>query len=116
MSPLQKRALLFLLGCVPARLALVLAALRLPTGLVAAGLAIPAAGMALIYATGARKTGAETLGAPIWWNQLRPVHAGAYALAAGLLLRRRRAAAAWVLGADVAFGLVAFVVHHCDCI
>lgn len=31
-------------------------------------------GFMFIYITGIRNTGVETMGRPIWWNHLRPVH------------------------------------------
>ena len=73
-------------------------------------LLVPAAGFALIYANGWRKTGPETSGGPIWWNALRPVHAALY-FAAGLSTfapsLRIRALAWKFLIVDVLLGAIA---------
>ena len=112
MTPLQRRAALFLLGCIPTRAAFTYAAavsdiprLRLFGALAA----LPAVGFLVIYFAGLRKTGAETGGAPIWWNRLRPIHAilwGAFALAAITGFQQ-----AWIiLAADTLFGCIAFLI------
>ena len=41
---------------------------------------VMAAGFIYIFLTGSRKTGMETFGDKIWWNDLRPVHALMYGL------------------------------------
>ena len=114
LTSLQKRLLLFLIGCIGTRLAFALIAKKLPTDYLkyAGYLAIlPAIGFLYIYLTGSRQTGPETMGAPIWWNNLRPIHAIFYGLFAYAAIRGD--AGAWVyLLADVAFGLLSFTVHH----
>jgi len=71
----------------------------------------PAIGFMYIFFSGARQTGAETFGAKIWWNNLRPVHAMIYTLFAYAAFTRNKNA--WVLLAiDVVLGLVSFLVHH----
>lgn len=105
---------LFLFVCVPVRLAL--------TGLVATQpgllpfLAIPAALVALsfllIFAFQLRRTGTETGGRLIWWDNLRPVHAVLYAAFAYFAWSRDPRA--WVpLLLDVGMGLFAFYQRQC---
>ena len=45
-------------------------------------LSVIALGFITIYVFGWRKTGLETMGAPIWWNDLRPLHGALYGIAA----------------------------------
>ena len=69
-----------------------------------------ALGFATIYVFGLRKTGVETGGRPIWWNDLRPVHAALYAVAAVAAWNGRGDLAWKALAADVALGLWAYFV------
>jgi hypothetical protein len=114
MNALQKRFLLFLGGCIPARLFLVYLAKRLPLkylpymGLAALPLAV---GFIYLFITGKRTTGAETQGAPIWWRQFRIMHGLIYLLFAFYAIQRV-AAAYQILLADVCIGLVLFLWHH----
>ncbi len=111
MDPLKKRALLFLLGCIPTRAALTYVAAKSQGGtlsMLGALAALPAMGFLVIYFMGLRKAGAETGGAPIWWNNLRPIHSilwGAFAFAA--IIGKHWA---WIiLAADTLFGTLAFL-------
>lgn len=104
---------LFLFGCIPARVALVLVvAAFAKSPEVLKGLAVItgviAIGFATIYAFGLRTTGIETGGKPIWWNDLRPVHAALYAVAAVAAWNGRGDIAWKVLAADVVLGLWAY--------
>ncbi len=114
MTPLQKRIVLFLTGCIGSRLALVYAARTATPHMleVLGALAIlPAIGFFYIYATGSRKTGPEVFGDRIWWNHLRPFHGAMYALFAVLALFGFPHA--WtILLVDVLVGLAAFAHHH----
>ncbi len=77
-----QRALLFLIGCIGFRSLLAyVAATIMPAHLpyLAFLTMIPVFGWIYILWTGARKTGLETGGEPIWWNRLRPLHAVNYA-------------------------------------
>ena len=77
MNHLQKRFLMFLIGCIGVRTLFVIIAKYINTkyfkylGYIAL---LPAIGFMYIYLTGSRKTGAETFGEKIWWNDLRPIH------------------------------------------
>ena len=114
MNDLQKRWAMFLLGCIPTRflLAYILSKLS-QTQLKIAGfvLLLPVFGFLYIYVTGSRKTGAETRGAPIWWNHLRPLHALLYLVSAVLALQANKRAYMPIV-IDTLFGLVAFTCYH----
>jgi hypothetical protein len=109
-----KRMLMFLIGCMGARLGLTYAAYRFPVllpwlGLLALAISI---GFATIYINGWRKTGLEVGGQAIWWNDLRPVHAFMYGLFALLALMGVKEHAWKVLLLDTIIGFLAFVLHH----
>lgn len=110
MTPVEKSMLLFILGCIPVRLALVwLAKYKhelLPVMAVLATLV--SVGFALIYVFKLRKTGGEVFGEKIWWNDLRPVHSILYLLFAYLAIYDKDNA--WkALVIDVSIGIVAFL-------
>lgn len=111
-------SLLFLTACVATRLLIVYGVAARPPTLdpkhVALPLMVPAIGFALIYALGLRDTPGETFGCrggAAWWNGLRPVHAGMYALAAALVLRRSERAHVPLL-VDVLVGISAFFLFR----
>ena len=54
----------------------------------------------------------ETCGRPIWWDGLRPLHAGLYGLAGVAWLRGRRDLAGALVLSDAVLGLLAFGVHQ----
>lgn len=114
MTNLQKRLLLFLIGCIGTRALFVVIAKNLSTNYLryAGFLALlPAIGFMYIFLTGARQTGPETMGGRIWWNNLRPFHAILYFLFAYNAINGVRSAWVYLL-IDVIFGLVNFTVHH----
>ena len=114
MNDLQKRIALFLLLCLPTRLMFAYASktaskdsLKL-MGLVAL---LPAIGFTFIYVSNSRKVGAETFGAKIWWNDLRPLHSLLYfSFAYMAITNDKNAYKALVL--DALIGFVSFVSHH----
>lgn len=80
---------------------------------VAIGLGLVALGFAMIYTFQLRKSGAETFGEPnIWWDQLRPVHAGLYGIAAMYAARGNQELAFWVLVLDTLMGTFATGYHR----
>ena len=114
LSNIQKRFLLFLLGCIGVRSIFAyvanIASKRVLFYMGALAL-LPALGFVIIYFTGIRNTGAEVFGENIWWNDLRIVHALLYTLFAIYAFQGK--SFAWIpLGVDVTLGLIAFLVHH----
>jgi hypothetical protein len=114
MNNIQKRFLLFLVGCIGTRTLLAIVAKMISVrylpilGYIAL---IPAIGFIYLFLSGARKTGSETFGAKIWWNNLRPVHALVYILFAYAAISKNKDA--WIiLAIDVIIGLVSFLTHH----
>jgi hypothetical protein len=113
MNDLTKRTLLFLLGCMGARLTIVWLAKTqeklLPLiAIFALGVAI---GMFRIYLTNSRTTGPEVLGGKIWWNSIRPLHVILWASFAIAVFSGVEGA--WkILAADVLLGLTAFLLQR----
>lgn len=114
MNNIQKRFLLFLIGCIGTRSVFVLLAKNIGTqylpylGYLAL---LPAIGFLYIYFTGSRQTGAEVFGDKIWWNNLRPLHSLLYFLFAyNAIIGNKQA---WIyLLVDVLVGLISFLVFH----
>lgn len=117
MKDSQKSMFLFLLGCIPARLLLAYLAsssndtIQKSVGILALFIAV---GFFVIYFGGYRKTGAETFGEPIWWNNLRPVHGLLYLTVFIVIwLFPQYKNWAWkILLLDVLIGLSAFIYHR----
>jgi hypothetical protein len=114
MNNLQKRMLMFLIGCIGVRSLFVVIAKYINKnylkylGYLAL---LPAIGFIYIYLTGSRKTGPETMGEKIWWNDLRPFHSILYFLFAYNAIRGNKQAWIYLL-VDVLFGLLSFLIHH----
>lgn len=114
MNDLHKRFALFLGLCIPSRLLLGYIAKILPSkflpymGVI---MLIPVIGWSYIYLTGSRKSGIETLGAPIWWNDLRPLHAGLY-FAFVLMAFNKSSHAYLPILFDTLIGLISFFKYH----
>jgi hypothetical protein len=114
MNTIQKRFLLFLVGCIGTRSLFVYLAKNVnDTFLMYMGYLalIPALGFLYIYFTGSRKTGAEVFGEKIWWNNLRPLHSLLYFLFAYNAINGNRMAWIYLL-IDVIIGLITFIGHH----
>lgn len=114
MNTIQKRFLLFLIGCIGTRSLLVyLAKNASKTYLMYFGYLalLPAIGFMYIFFSGARKTGAEVFGEKIWWNNLRPIHSLLYFLFAYNAINGNHQA--WIyLAIDVIIGLISFLSFH----
>ncbi len=114
MTPIQKRFLLFLGGCIPSRLALTAIAKYLPLhylpylGIFTLLIAI---GFLYLYFSGKRTTGLETQGAPIWWMSFRIVHGLLYLLFS-IFAFMRIPNSYLILLFDTLFGLGLFLIHH----
>jgi hypothetical protein len=114
MNDIKKRMLLFLIGCIGVRSLFVVIAKYMNInylkylGYLAL---LPAIGFMYIYLTGSRKTGPETFGDKIWWNNLRPIHSILYFLFAyNAIIGNTQA---WIyLLVDVIFGLISFLIYH----
>ena len=114
MDHLRQRMLMFLIGCIGVRSLLVIIAKSINTkylkylGYLAL---LPAIGFMYIYVTGSRKTGPETFGEKIWWNNLRPIHSILYFLFAYNAIKGNKQS--WIyLFVDVLIGLTGFLIHH----
>jgi hypothetical protein len=115
LSKLQKRIMLFLVGCMGARLFLVYLAYKLPIfwlkimGIFGILISI---GFFSIFWFGLRKNNGIMGDNKIWWNSLRPFHALTY-LIFGILALMSIQKYAWiVLLIDVLVGLLAFTIHY----
>lgn len=114
MNRIQQRMLMFLIGCIGTRSLFVIIAKYINIkylkylGYLAL---LPAVGFMFIYLTGTRKTGAETFGEKIWWNNLRPIHSILYFLFAYNAIIGNKYSWIYLL-VDVLFGLTSFLIHH----
>ena len=114
MNDIQKRFLLFIIGCIGTRSFFVYFAKNAaPKYLPLLGYLalLPAIGFMYIYLTGSRQTGAEVLGDKIWWNNLRPIHSLLYFLFAYNAIIGNNKSWMYLL-LDVIIGLVSFLVFH----
>ena len=114
MNDIQKRFLLFLIGCIGTRTLFVYVAKNTgPKYLPLLGYLalLPAIGFIYIYLTGSRKTGGEVFGEKIWWNDLRPIHSLLYFLFAYNAIIGNSKAWMYLL-VDVIFGLISFLIFH----
>jgi hypothetical protein len=114
MNNIQKRFLLFLIGCIVTRLSFVYIAknsniaMLKNLGFLAL---LPAIGFTYIYLTDTRKTGQEVFGDKIWWNDLRPIHALLYFLFSYNAINGNKNAWIYLL-VDVLIGLNSFFIFH----
>lgn len=109
---LGKRIFLFLVGCIGTRTALAYVAYKLAytkwLPIMGYFALIPAIGFLIIWTFGLRKSGPETFGKAIWWDDLRPVHGLMYLLFFVLSISSQPIA--WiVLAVDVFIGLSAWI-------
>lgn len=117
MESLQKRRLLFLFGCIGARLMLsrVLYTMdpRFNRYLIGLCICMIGIGFWYIYWFNLRKTGVEVFGDVIWWNDMRPFHGTMYLVAGVAFLSKEYKEYAWRLVClDAMVGLVKFLEHH----
>ncbi len=114
MNTIQKRFLLFLIGCIGTRTLFVYLAknVSLKILMYMGYLALlPALGFLYIYFTGARKTGGEVFGEKIWWNNLRPLHSALYFIFAYNAINGNPMSWVYLL-IDVIIGLISFLAYH----
>lgn len=109
-----KRILLFLFGCLVTRTILVVLAKKINNkylpylGVLSL---IPALGFFIIFFGGFRKTGGETFGKPIWWNNLRPIHGTLYLIFAYLAINKNKNSYLPLL-IDVIIGIIAYIYFN----
>lgn len=114
MNIIQKRFILFLLLCIPIRFLFVYISKNINKkylpymGYLAL---LPAIGFAYIYIFNKRKTGIETGGEKIWWNNLRPTHSFLYFYFAYLAINQKNNAFI-PLFVDVIIGFISFIGYH----
>jgi len=114
MNTIQKRFLLFLIGCIGTRTLLVYLAKNANStflkymGYIAI---LPAIGFFYLFLSGSRKTGEEVFGNKIWWNNLRPLHGLLYFLFAYNAINSNNFAWIYLL-IDVIIGLISFLCFH----
>ena len=114
MNTIQKRFLLFLIGCIGTRsLFVYIAKYADKTYLPYMGYLalLPAFGFFFLFLTDSRKTGVEVFGDKIWWNNLRPVHGLLYSLFAYNAIIGNDYAWVYLL-VDVSIGLISFFSFH----
>ena len=115
MKDKTKRILLFLIGCIGIRYYLTKLVLVDNTNLRHALIllfTVISIGFMRIYLTGSRKTGPETFGKPIWWNNLRPIHSILYGLTAFALFQHKTKNASNLLKLDLGIGVAFFLLYH----
>lgn len=114
MNNIQKRFLLFLIGCITTRLLLVYISKNSNIeNLKYIGYLtlIPAFGFIYIYLNDLRRIGNETFGDKIWWNNLRPLHSILYFMFSYMAINQNPNA--WIiLFLDVCIGLFSFLLFH----
>lgn len=107
-SNLNKRILLFLGLCIPSRALITYIAykyLEFSSSFLIYIAYIISFAFITIYTFDLRKTGIETFNEPIWWNNLRPVHALLWFIFAITNLW-------YILAIDTSIGIVAFIIYH----
>lgn len=113
MKNLHKRFALFLV-CISVRFSIAFLAKEANDGLLQAiGFLslMPAIGFFYLFFSGKRKSGRETFGDKIWWNNLRPLHGTLWLLFSFYALRKNKNA--WIfLLIDTLIGIFAFLVFH----
>ena len=114
MLSLNQRWLLFLFGCIPARLALVYLAKNISIDylpILGYITLIMGISFAYLFLSGTRQTGAEVFGDKIWWNNLRPIHSIFYLIFSYYAINKMREGWIYLLY-DVIFGLFSFLIFH----
>jgi len=114
MNEIQTRFIAFLLLCIPIRASFVIISKNInKTYLPYLGYLalLPALGFAYIFIFGKRKTGLETMGGKIWWNNIRPIHSILYFIFAYMAIIKSDKAYVPLL-IDVIIGLLGFIIFH----
>lgn len=104
--------LLFLFGCIPVRILLILLVRFLPQKyLPYISLIFLIISIGFLISYNRRMKGVETNQKPIWWNNLRPIHSCLYLLTFIYTLYKK--SYSWVpLTIDVCLGFISFIIHY----
>ena len=114
MDNLHKRFLLFLGLCIPIRfLIMYFSKITSVDKLKSIGYIyfLISLGMMYIYLTDSRKTGLETYGKKIWWNDLRPVFSTIYFLFSINAIQGNKDSYKYLIS-DLILGFVSFILQH----
>jgi hypothetical protein len=114
MNDLEKRFILFIGICIPVRfLVMYYSKTTNYNNLQYLGILymIISLSMMYIYATDSRKTGLETFGKKIWWNDLRPIFALIYFAFAYNAIQGKEDAYKYLVY-DLILGFFAFLYKH----
>lgn len=112
---INQRILLFLFGCISSRFFLSYLIKNISNKysfILTFILLLIGIGFLTIYFFDLRKTGLETGGNPIWWNNFRPIHGIFYLIASLLLFYKNKSLSSKIIFIDTLFGLSAFLFHH----
>lgn len=114
MNALNQRKQNFVFGCLFARFIIAYSCFYIPDYLLPMkSIVIFMIGSAFIYLYMFKlRMNAPEGGGKTWWNYARPLHGLLYVLASILLITGDRVNAAYLLFADVFFGLIAFLYNH----
>ena len=116
LTPLKKRFLLFLVGCMGSRYGLAYLSYNYESlnKYIALFTLVAGLGFYIIYFGRYRKTGIETGGQLIWWNKLRLTHGSIYLLFSYIVLIHNRCSIQpWkLLTLDATIGLISFLYYH----
>ncbi len=111
---MEQRYILFLVGCIPTRLAIALAGAMLPLRYLpylGSLTLLMAIGFLYLYFSGKRAIGVETGGRPIWWRPYRLMHGLLYLTFSLLAIAQVRMAYVIILF-DTLIGLGLFLRQH----
>tara|TARA_A100001015_G_scaffold310722_1_gene412643 strand:+ start:1486 stop:1836 length:351 start_codon:yes stop_codon:yes gene_type:complete len=112
MNIFQKKMLLFLIGCIGARLLLTYIVYKLNKKylpyLSIIGFII---GLGFIFSYITKKERGSTFNQKAWWHQLRPIHSAFYLWFAYLALIKNKLSYVPLL-IDTIFGLISFLIYH----
>ena len=115
MNDIQKRFVLFLFLCIPTRLFLSYIIKKMKDKNIRLALAIiiliMGMGFLIIYLGNFRKTGEETFGNKIWWNNLRPIHSFMYLYTSYLIFYNKENPHI-IIFYDTIIGLISFLIYH----
>lgn len=111
------RLTLFLFGCIGTRIAIgIFICSRYSVGVISTIMAmllwLMGSGFLIIFFGGLRKTGVETGGNVIWWNNLRPFHGLMYLVAGLLVYKNQNMYSSIIILADTLIGTAAWLLYH----